>query len=60
METQINAKFGQNSANPSNHRDAGARPNPAKTFEHRYERRKIRAQLRRLDWVLNAEDQIFA
>jgi hypothetical protein len=36
------------------------RPNVTKTFEHRYERRKIREQLRRLDWVLDGRDEIFA
>jgi len=39
---------------------ARVRPNATKTFEHRYERRKIREQLRRLDWVHNWEDEIFA
>jgi hypothetical protein len=28
----------------------------SKTFVHRYERRKIREQLRRLDWALAAVD----
>ena len=37
-------------------RPAGIRPSVAKTFEHRYERRKIREQLRRLDWALNIEE----
>jgi hypothetical protein len=52
LETQIYARSGQ--------RAAGVRPNVTKTFEHRYERRKIREQLRRLNWVLNVEEEIFA
>jgi len=56
MKTQINTKFSQLTANPSGFRTLGVRANAAKTFEHRYERRKIREQLRRLDWALNAED----
>jgi hypothetical protein len=60
LETPINARSGHNAANLPGHRAAGARPNATKTFEHRYERRKIREQLRRLDWVLNLKDEIFA
>jgi len=60
MKTLINARSGPNPATPSAHRAAGARPNVTKTFEHRYERRKIREQLRRLDWVPDAEDKYFA
>jgi len=56
MKTQINTKFSQLTANPSGFRTSGVRAHAAKTFEHRYERRKIREQLRRLDWALNAED----
>ena len=59
LETPINTRSGHNAANPPGHRAAGARPNVTKTFEHRYERRKIREQLRRLDWVLNLKDEIF-
>jgi hypothetical protein len=29
-------------------------------LEHRYERRKIREQLRRLDWALNVDGEVFA
>jgi hypothetical protein len=40
-------------------RAGGIRPHTARSFEHRSERRKIRAQLRRLNWALNEEDNIF-
>jgi hypothetical protein len=59
MKTQINAKSGQ-TASPTGERPAGIRPHAAKTFEHRSERRKIREQLRRLDSILNGENEIFA
>jgi hypothetical protein len=45
---------------PTGFRAGGVRAHAAKTFEHRYERRKIREQLRRLDWASNAEDEVFA
>jgi hypothetical protein len=60
MKTQINAKPDHNAANPPGQRPAVMRASVAKTFEHRNARRKIREQLRRLDWVLNGEDEIFA
>jgi hypothetical protein len=60
LETPINVSSGHYAANPSGQRAIGVRPNVTKTFEHRYERRKIREQLRRLNWVLNVEDEIFA
>ena len=60
MKPQIHARPGLNAAIPPGQRADGARPNATKTFEHRYERRKIREQLRRMAWVLNAEDQILA
>ena len=60
LETPINARSGHNAANPPGQRAAGVRPNATKTIEHRYERRKIREQLRRLDWASNAEDEVFA
>jgi hypothetical protein len=54
MKTQINDKqSGHNAGNPVGHRAHAAR-----TFEHRNERRKIHEQLKRLDWVLDAEDRI--
>ena len=60
MKTHNNAKSVHNVANPADQRTGGIRPAVARTLEHRYERRKIREQLRRLDWVLNVEDKIFA
>jgi hypothetical protein len=32
------------------------RPTIARALERRYERRKIREQLRRLDWALNVDE----
>jgi hypothetical protein len=60
MKTQLNAKSELNGVPPSESRAAGIRPHAAKTLEHRSERRKIREHLRRLDWALNVEDEIFA
>ena len=60
MKTQINAKSANSIVNPSGFRAGGIRSQAAKTLEHRYERRKIREQLRRLDWALNVEDEVFA
>jgi len=60
MKIQIHDWSSHQAANPSDHRTAAVRPNATKTFEHRYERRKIREQLRRLDWDLNADDEVFA
>jgi hypothetical protein len=60
MRTNLNAKSGPNGVQPAGPRAAGIRPHAAKTLERRYERRKIREQLRRWDWTLNAEDEIFA
>jgi hypothetical protein len=59
MKTQINATSGHNTANAASERAGVLRSGAAKTFEHRYARRKIREQLRRLG-VFNAEDEIFA
>jgi hypothetical protein len=53
--------------NQFNHKHAGAAANAleikriplragTKAFGHRFERRKIREQLRRLDWALAGED----
>jgi hypothetical protein len=55
MKTQINAKSAPNTNVPSGLRAGGLRSQSAKTLEHRYERRKIREQLRRLDWALNID-----
>ncbi len=60
MRTPTNAKAGHSTASPVNHRRAGVRPQNARTIEHRTERRKIREHLRRLDWALNVEDEVFA
>jgi len=60
MKTQINAKSVHNVANAADQRIGGIRPAVARTLEHRYERRKIREQLRRLDWALNVEDEVIA
>jgi|GEM_PF-1349734 len=60
MKTHINAKSAHNIANPADQRPGGIRPAIARTLEHRYERRKIREQLRRLDWALNVQDEILA
>jgi len=59
MKTPINAKSAHNVANPDG-QHTGLRTSAAKSLEHRYERRKIREQLRRLDWVLNVQDEILA
>ena len=56
MKTQNQPKSGIAVNNASGFRASGVRANTAKTFEHRYERRKIREQLRRLDWALVNED----
>jgi len=55
MKTQTNAKPGSHSTSSAGPRAAVARPSTSKTIEHRYERRKIREQLRRLDWALAGE-----
>jgi hypothetical protein len=60
MKTNLHAKSDHSAASPGDKRANGLRPNAAKAVEHRYERRKIREQLRRLDWALNAEDELFA
>ena len=60
MKISSNAKSSPNSTQQSDPRAGSLRPHAAKTLAHRYERRKIREQLRRLDWALNVEDEIFA
>jgi hypothetical protein len=60
MKTPVNAKSVHNVATPADQPTGGIRPAVARTLEHRYERRKVREQLRRLDWALNAEDEVFA
>jgi hypothetical protein len=60
MKTQINTKSIHSVATPADQRAGGIRPAVARAWEHRYERRKIREQLRRLDWALNGEDEVLA
>jgi hypothetical protein len=60
MKNQTTAKSGQSTGNPPDQRTAVLRAHAVRTFEHRNERRKIREQLRRLDWALNIEEEIFA
>jgi hypothetical protein len=61
MKTHNQAKSGQTATSSSDQRSAiGLRPGAAKTLEHRYVRRKIREQLRRLDWALAGEDDVLA
>jgi len=60
MKTQNNTKSTHHSTTPTGFRAGGVRPAVAKTSEHRYERRKVREQLRRLDWALNVDDEVFA
>jgi hypothetical protein len=60
MKTKTNAKSAHGVANPPGQRASAMRASVAKTIEHRYERRKIREQLRHLDWTLNAEEEVFA
>jgi len=60
MKTFINAKSEPNPEPAGDARGTVPRPHPSKPFEHRHERRKIREQLRRLNWELTAEDEIYA
>ncbi|HEV2691384.1 MAG TPA: hypothetical protein VG347_00660 [Verrucomicrobiae bacterium] len=60
MKTSSQSKSNHASANPSGSRSAGIQPHSARALEHRYERRKIREQLRRQDWTLNQDDEFFA
>ena len=56
MKTQTDARPLHHAAGPADQRTGGIRPAVARTLEHRYERRKIREQLRRLDWALSVDD----
>jgi len=60
MKTQVIARIDQNPEYAGEPRSTEPRPQPSKLIEHRHERRKIREQLRRVNWLLNAEDEIFA
>jgi len=54
MKLQLNQKTGD-AATAVERKHTPARAG-SKVFVHRYERRKIREQLRRLDWALPGED----
>jgi hypothetical protein len=56
MKTNSHTKSVHSVAQPTSQRAGGIRPTLARTLERRYERRKIREQLRRLDWALNTDD----
>jgi hypothetical protein len=60
MKTTGIAKIGLNQANSEEARPTGSRVHSSKPIEHRHERRKIREQLRRLNWVHSGEEEIFA
>ena len=60
MKIHTNAKSGYNPTNAASERAVVLRSGAAKTFEHRYERRKAREQLRRFNWALNTDDEAFA
>jgi hypothetical protein len=55
MKTPISHKNAGQTATIIEHKQPPAR-STAKTLTHRYERRKIREQLRHLDWALAAAD----
>jgi hypothetical protein len=55
MKTQFNQKNGGPAANAVELKHTPVRSG-TKAFAHRYERRKIREQLRRLDWALAGVD----
>ena len=57
MKTYNTAKSVDASSNPDGFRAAGVRANIAKTFEHRYERRKVREHLRRINSGTALEDE---
>jgi len=55
MKTHSKSKSTLNASNLSALRVGGISSQAARTLERRYERRKIREQLRRLDWALNID-----
>jgi hypothetical protein len=55
MKNQSSHKNGSQSITAVQRKSPSARFG-TKTFEHRYYRRKIREQLRHLDWALAGED----
>ena len=60
MKTTNHTRIGQQTINASESRTNSERLHTAKPIEHRHERRKIREQLRRLNWLPGAEDEVFA
>jgi hypothetical protein len=60
MKAASQIKSGSNTAASASQPAAGVRPHSAKTWEHRYERRKVRAQLRRPDAASTLGDAAFA
>lgn len=59
MKTQINDRPAENTT-AINHEYHTPLRQHTKSSEHRHERRKLREQLRRLDWAPSVEDEIFA
>jgi len=55
MKNQFNSKQSEQAAAVVERKHQPARGG-SKTFVHRYERRKIREQLRHLDWALAGAD----
>ena len=55
MKNQLNSKSSEQALAIVERKNPPAR-NGTKTFAHRYERRKIREQLRHLDWALAGAD----
>jgi len=56
MKTHSTAKSDLHLNNAAGFCTDGVRANSVQALEHRYEHRKIREQLRWLDWALNGED----
>lgn len=57
MKITVHNKSAHSENSGSGQRPGGIRPTIARALERRYERRKIREQLRRLDWALNTEEE---
>ncbi len=61
MKTTLHDRTERNAADANASRPAGTRLlHPPKSIEHRHERRKIREQLRRLNWFAGGETEFFA
>ncbi len=56
MKITVNHKSAHSANSAGGQRSGGMRPTIARALERRYERRKIREQLRRLDWALNVDE----